>query len=53
MRDDNGDDDDLAIILSSGEVCGSQQHGIPPLPNPELTALGKVSTVKCYMDIYG
>ncbi len=42
MREISDDDDDLAIILSSGEVCGSQQHGIPPLPSPESTAARKV-----------
>ena len=38
-----GADDDLTLVFSTGEVCQSQDHGIPPLPPEETLVGGKVS----------
>ncbi len=40
-----GEDDDLTLVLSNGDLCQSQDHGIPPLPPEEKLDTGKVS--KC------
>ncbi len=41
------DDDDLALVLSTGSVCGSQKHKIPPLPSAaQQAAKAKVKQFK-------